>query len=90
MVMPAIKEQILNDLDRLSPEKQKRAADLVHGLLAPPPRGASVEELMTVVGTLDDESANEMKAAIEEGCELVRSTARMRVMTIRDSAAKRS
>ena len=71
MVVPAIKEQILNDLDRLPPEQQERAAELVRGLVLPLPKGASVEDLMKVAGTLDDESAREMMAAIEEGCERV-------------------
>ena len=71
MVVPAIKEQIMNDLDRLPPEQQKRAAELVHSLLSPLPKGASVEDLMTVAGTLDDASAREMSTAIEEGCERV-------------------
>lgn len=71
MVMPAIKKQILNDLDQLSPEKQKHAAELVHGLVSPRLRGASIERLMTVAGTLDEESAREIRAAIEEGCERV-------------------
>ena len=34
MVQPAVKEQILTDLDRLSPEQQRRAAELVHGLVS--------------------------------------------------------
>jgi len=68
MVQPAIKEQILNDLDQLSPEQQKRAAELVHGLVSPLPRGASLEELKQVAGILDDESARQMMEAIDEGC----------------------
>lgn len=68
MVQPAIKEQILNDLDRLSPDQQKRAAELVHGLVSPLPRGASLEELKQVAGILDDESARQMMEAVEEGC----------------------
>ena len=71
MVLPAIKEQILSDLQRLSPAQQRRAADLVHSLIEPLPRGASVENLMALAGTLDDESAREMIEAIEEGCESV-------------------
>lgn len=71
MVMPAIKKQILEDLDRLPPEKQQRAAELVHELVVPLPRGASAEDLMSLAGTLDDPSAREMIAAIEEGCERV-------------------
>jgi hypothetical protein len=71
MVLPAIKERILTDLDRLSPEQQERAADLVHGLASALPRGASVEDLLSVAGTLDPESAREMTAAVEAGCERV-------------------
>lgn len=71
MVQPAIKEQILSDLDRLSPEQQQRAAELVHELVGPALRGASIEDLLTVAGTLDDDSAREMREAIEEGCERV-------------------
>ncbi len=71
MVQPAIKEQILSDLSRLSPKQQERAAALVHDLAMPQLKGASVEDLMTVAGTLDDESAREMMEAIEEGCEQV-------------------
>lgn len=71
MVQPAIQEQILNDLNRLSPEQQERAAELVHGLVSSLPKGASIEDLMKVAGILDDESAREMREAIEEGCERV-------------------
>lgn len=71
MVMPAIKEQILYDLDRLSPEQQKRAAELVHGLISPLPKGTPGRELLRFAGTLDDESARQMMEAIEEGCERV-------------------
>lgn len=71
MVVPAIKEQILSDLDQLSPAQQKRAAKLIHELVSPLPRGASVEDLLKVAGTLDDEAAQEMTEAIEEGCERV-------------------
>lgn len=71
MALPTVKEQILSDLDRLSPEEQHRAAELVHGLVTPLPKGASVEDLLSVAGTLDDQAAREMMKAIEEGCERV-------------------
>lgn len=71
MVEPAVKERILADLDRLSPEEQQRAAELVHGLVSPLPNGASIENLLRLAGTLDEESAREMMEAIEEGCEQV-------------------
>jgi hypothetical protein len=71
VVLPAIKDQILSDLDRLAPEQQRRAAELVHGLVSTVPRGASGRDLLRFAGTLDDESAREMIEAIEEGCERV-------------------
>jgi hypothetical protein len=33
MVLPAVRQQILEDLDRLSPHKQREAADLVHNFV---------------------------------------------------------
>jgi hypothetical protein len=71
VVLSAVKDQILQDLDRLSPEQQQRAADLVHGLITPLPKGASIEDLLKLAGTLDDQSAREMMQAIEEECERV-------------------
>jgi hypothetical protein len=68
VVVPALKEQILTDLDQLSPEQQKRAAELVHGLVAPWPRGASIADLLKLAGTLDSETAGEMMEVIEKGC----------------------
>ena len=71
MIEPTVKEQILKDLDRLSPELQRRALELVHSLVAPSSRGASVEDLLSLSGTLDRESAREMREAIEEHCERI-------------------
>lgn len=71
MVLPAVKAQILNDLDRLSPAEQRRAATLVHGMLSGPPKGTPGKDLLPFVGTIDSESIREMLAAIHEGCEQV-------------------
>jgi hypothetical protein len=68
---PNVKEQILKDLDRLSPELQQRALQLIHSLVAPQVKGASVEDLIPLSGTLDRESAREMREAIEEHCERI-------------------
>jgi len=71
VVLPAVRQQILDDLDQLSPELQKRAAEAVHRLASPLPQGASGRDLLRFAGTLDGESAREMREAIEEGCERV-------------------
>jgi len=71
VIEPTIKEQILKDLDRLSLEQQRKAQQLVHSLVAPGTRGASIEDLIPLNGILDRESAQEMREAIEEHCERV-------------------
>jgi len=70
-VAPAIKQQILEDLGQLSPARQQRAAELVHGLVSAQARGTAGRELLRFAGTLDDQSARQMTKAIEEGCERV-------------------
>lgn len=71
MVDPAIQEQILRDLDRLSPVLQRRAAEFVRSLDPVGMRGASIDDLLLVSGTLDEKSAQEMREAIEQGCERI-------------------
>lgn len=71
MVVPGVKQQILSDLDRLTPEQQEYAAKLVHDLVPALPPGTRLADLAPLAGSLDDESAREMIAAIETGCERV-------------------
>jgi hypothetical protein len=71
VIEPTIKEQILKDLDRLSPELQQRALELVHNLVDPLPKGASVEDMIGLGGLFDEESAREIREAIEEHCERI-------------------
>jgi hypothetical protein len=71
MVLAAVKEQILSDLDRLSAAEQQRAAELVHSLVSATPKGTPGRDLLPFVGTIDDESARQMIEAIEEECERV-------------------
>ena len=67
MVLPAVKDQILQDLDQLSPEQQKQAAELVHGLVSRLPKGASIEDLMQLAGSLDGVRAEHVGQAFHEG-----------------------
>ena len=71
MVNPSVKDQILTDLEQLSPEKQERAAQLVHDLVSTTPKGVSGRELLQFAGILDAQAVLEMTEAIEEGCERV-------------------
>ena len=65
MIEPDVKEKILKDLDRMSPELQQRASELVHSLIEPLPKGGSIEDLISFQGAIDAESLREMREAIE-------------------------
>ena len=71
MAQPSIKQQILDDLDRMPPELQRRAQELVHGLAASAsrPEGTPGKELLRFAGMLDEDAAREMERTIEEGYE---------------------
>ena len=71
MVDSRIREQVLRDLDELPPPMQQRVADFARALVDSKPRGTPGPELLPLVGILDAQSAEEMRAAIEEGCEQV-------------------
>jgi hypothetical protein len=71
MVEATIKEQILSDLEQLSPEMQERAAQLVHGLVEAAPRGVPGRDLLRFAGVIDAESIREMEEAIEDGCDRI-------------------
>jgi len=73
MTQPSIKQQILDDLDRMPPELQRRAQELVHGLAVSTsrPKGTPGKDLLRFAGILDEEGAREMERVIEEGCERV-------------------
>jgi hypothetical protein len=71
MVEATVKEQILSDLERLSPEMQARAAQLVHGLVEVAPKGIPGRDLLRFAGAIDAESIREMEEAIEDGCERI-------------------
>jgi len=72
MAETSLKDQLIQDFDRLNADLQRHVASLAHGLAVPSlPKGATGAELKELSGILDDESAREMREAIEEGCEQV-------------------
>ena len=68
MVLEKVRDQILDDLDKLTPDQQLQAAELVHRLISDLPRGVPGRSLLRFSGVLDEQSAHEMTVAIEEGC----------------------
>ena len=63
-----IKKQIIDDLDKLPIEMQKRVKDFVQALVISKPKGTPGKDLLKFAGILNDEDAKEIREAIEEGC----------------------
>jgi hypothetical protein len=66
-----VKSQIVDRLDRLSPELQEQVLQFVTSLTCSPSTGERGTTLLQFAGTLDSASANEMRRAIEQECERV-------------------
>lgn len=50
---------------------QQRVLEIVRGFSSPTPPGTPIANLLTLSGSLDEESAREMEEAIKAGCEKV-------------------
>ena len=70
MTPAEIQHELYEEIGRLAPEQQQRLLELARGLkrsqLSP---GMSWEEMKRYAGTLPDDAAAEILAAIEEDCE---------------------
>ncbi len=71
MIDPALHRELLQHLDRLSPDKQRRVLDFAQTLSEPMPFAIPGKDLLPFAGILDPEDAELMLQAIEEGCERV-------------------
>lgn len=71
MSSPRVKEQILEQLNELSPEEQLRVLSFARSLGRPVTRGVPGRVLLRFAGTLDEGEARRMEEAIEQGCERV-------------------
>lgn len=67
----ALKEQIVEELGRLSQAQLERVHGYVEALVEATPEGTPTEDLLPFVGILDDLSAREMEAAIAKHCEQI-------------------
>ncbi|HEX4953265.1 MAG TPA: hypothetical protein VF017_07720 [Thermoanaerobaculia bacterium] len=69
MTEALLKDQLLEDLDRLPVYLQRRVRDFAHALVLTTPQGTPSEAPWPFFGVLDDRSADEMEQAIYEHCE---------------------
>ena len=67
----SIKEEIIEQLDKLPVGLQKRVLDFTQALILSMPRGLSGKDLIKFVGIISPEDAKAIEKAIEEGCEQV-------------------
>ena len=70
MVTTDIKQAVNRHLDGLSLEDQERVLSFVESMDALPD-GLTLEQMKRFGGTIAEEDADQMRAAVEEGCERV-------------------
>ena len=64
-------EEISQQISQLTPEQQQDVLKFVQSLNASTPKGTPGEKLLKFVGIIPHDDLEEMKSAIEEGCEQV-------------------
>ncbi|MDE0088416.1 MAG: hypothetical protein OXU23_22020 [Candidatus Poribacteria bacterium] len=64
-------QEILQRLEKLSPGKQKQVLDFTLELSGESPKGIPLQELLEFVGMFPPEDLEEIKQAIQEGCEKI-------------------
>jgi hypothetical protein len=71
MTITTLHDQLLKQVDQLSAEDQHRVLEFASTLLKTNPPKNRPKHFLELFGTLDSQSAEEMKQAIEEGCERI-------------------
>lgn len=66
-----LKEEIIEHLDRLSEEEQRRMLEFARALSASTPKGTPGRELTRFAGAIPPEDLRVMARAIEEECERI-------------------
>lgn len=71
MISLEIKKKLIEDLNNLPFDSQKKVQEFAHALLLTQSRGKSGKEMMKFSGTFSNDDAGELKRIIESGCEKV-------------------
>ena len=67
--MGNLKKELLEQIEKLTPEQQQEVLDFTMELSGELPEGTPIKEFLKFAGTIPLEDLKEMKQAIEEGCE---------------------
>ncbi len=71
MISLDIKKKLIDDLNNLTFDSQKKVQEFAHALLVTQTRGQSGKEMLKFSGILKHDDAGELKKIIESGCEKV-------------------
>lgn len=71
MIDASIKTEIVQQLDHLPYESQRRVLDFARALALSQPKGVPGKQLLRFVGAIEKDDLEAMTQAIEEGCEKV-------------------
>jgi hypothetical protein len=71
MIDSAIKDQLLKQVDQLTLEGQHQVLEFVNSLAKRSSSKIGPKNFLELCGILDSQSAEEMRQAIEEGCERI-------------------
>ena len=69
-VSPKLKEELLNEMARLSQKEQQRVVAFAKSLAAEP-TGKASKDLARFAGAIDPDDLKQMAAVIKEGCERI-------------------
>jgi hypothetical protein len=68
MISPEIKKKLIEDLNELPYELQKKVQNFAHALLITQTQGSEGKEIVKFSGIFSKDDSKKMMAAIEEGC----------------------
>lgn len=68
---PALKKEILDQVDKLGVEQQRQVLRFARALAAPRSEGVSGKELLRFAGAIERDDLQQIARAIDEGCEQV-------------------
>ncbi len=72
MIDPVLEHEIIQQLERLNPDQQRKVLDFARGLnVSERPRGVPSSSLLQFGGLIPKEDLDEMMKAIEEDCERI-------------------
>ncbi len=71
MIDGSIHDELLKQLERLSPNLQRRVVEFAAALVRSVPKGTPGDELLRFCGVLPPEDAQAMIEAIQSGCERI-------------------